>query len=235
MKNQPYFIEEGKNRYELGEIKNNTIHYDFGKVLNYLNAKGKLLFGEHFKLYPEDHNLLLKLCTYTVSDNEGCAKMGLDPKKGLLLSGPVGCGKTSLMKLIRHIVPHRKTYRIMPCRNVAFAFNNKGFEVIEKYQEPDPYCFDDLGVEPKGRYFGQDCNVMGEVILCRYDLFLRRQESQSLKTNSPSSHFNPCLTHITTNLNAEELEDRYGGRVRSRMRELFNVVGFDEKTGDKRK
>lgn len=228
MKNQPYFIEESKTRFKLGEIKNNMIQYDFGKVMVYLNHKGKQLFGAHFRIYHEDHSLLFKLCTYIISDKEGCKKLGLDPKKGLLLSGPVGCGKTSLMKLVRHIAPHKKFYKMMPCRNVVFAFNNAGFKVIEKYQEPDRFCFDDLGIEPKGRHFGQDCNVMGEVILCRYEAFLRRQESQSLKP--PTSG----LTHITTNLNAQELEDRYGSRVRSRMRELFNLVGFDEQAKDKR-
>ena len=34
---------------------------------------------------------------------------------------------------------------------------------------------------------------------------------------------------------AEELEERYGNRVRSRMRELFNLIAFDTKAGDKRK
>ena len=37
-----------------------------------------------------------------------------------------------------------------------------------------------------------------------------------------------------TNLNAEELEARYGGRVRSRLREMFNLIGFDESSKDKR-
>ncbi len=41
-------------------------------------------------------------------------------------------------------------------------------------------------------------------------------------------------THATTNLNAQELEDRYGNRVRSRMRELFNLVAFDKGRKDKR-
>ncbi|HET8839725.1 MAG TPA: ATPase, partial [Flavobacteriaceae bacterium] len=148
MENRIYFIEEGKNRYELGEIVNNVIQYDFGKVLVYLNHKGKQLFGKHFRIYHEDHNLLFKLCTYIISDKEGCEKLGLDHQKGLLLSGPVGCGKTSLMKLIRGIVPQKKTFKMMPCRNVVFAFNNKGFEVIEKFQEQNQYCFDDLGIEP---------------------------------------------------------------------------------------
>lgn len=225
MKDQLYYIQEGSVRYELGEIKNRMIHYDFGKVRIYLNAKGKLLFGKHFKIHPEDHGLLYKLCTYVISDREGCVKIGLDPDKGLLLSGPVGCGKTSLMKLIRHLASYKRTYKMAPSRNIVFTFNNTGFGTIEKYHSPDQYCFDDLGIEPKGRYFGQDCNVMGEIILSRYEIFSQSREKISGKV---------VQTHITTNLNAEELEDKYGMRVRSRMRGMLNLISFDESSKDKR-
>ena len=37
------------------------------------------------------------------------------------------------------------------------------------------------------------------------------------------------LIHVTTNLNAHEFEDRYSNRVRSRMRELFNLIAFKRK------
>ena len=33
---------------------------------------------------------------------------------------------------------------------------------------------------------------------------------------------------------AEELEDLYGNRVRSRMRQLFNLIAFDKESLDKR-
>jgi hypothetical protein len=43
------------------------------------------------------------------------------------------------------------------------------------------------------------------------------------------------ILDATTNLNAAELEGRYGNRVRSRMRELFNLLAFDKGSLDKRK
>jgi energy-coupling factor transporter ATP-binding protein EcfA2 len=195
--------------------------YDFPKILVYLNAKGKLLFGEKFKIYEEDKDIILKLSSYFIKDKKSCQKSGIDVEKGLLLSGPVGCGKTSLMKLLRHLVPLQRPYEMIPCRNVTFSFNHLGYKTIEDYGNTKFYCFDDLGVEPPGRFYGKDCNVMGEVLLSRHELFL--QTKHKIKT------------HATTNLNAEELEDRYGNRVRSRMRELFNLVAFDETAGDKRK
>ncbi|MDT0687353.1 ATPase [Salegentibacter sp. F188] len=217
----PSKITEGGVEYSLGKFDGKSVLYDFPKILVYLNAKGKLLFGEKFKIYEEDRDIILKLSSYFIKDKKSCQKSGIDVEKGLLLSGPVGCGKTSLMKLLRHLVPLQRPYEMIPCRNVVFSFNHLGYKTIEDYENNKLFCFDDLGVEPPGRFYGKDCNVMGEVLLSRHELFL--QTNQKVKT------------HATTNLNAEELEERYGNRVRSRMRELFNLVAFEEGAGDKRK
>jgi DNA replication protein DnaC len=219
MKNlQPNIIVENGVKYTLGDLKGNQIRYDFDKMLVYLDAKGKLLFGDNFKIWDEDQEILFKLCNYFIKEEVNCKKLDIDIHKGILLSGPVGCGKTSLMKLLPYAVPHLKNYELIPTRNITFAFNHTGYKTIEFFGNTKFYCFDDLGLEPTGRNFGKDCNVMGEIILSRYDLFL----SYKMKT------------HATTNLNAHELEVRYGDRVRSRMRQLFNLIAFDEKSKDKR-
>tara|TARA_Y100001001_G_scaffold150626_1_gene161456 strand:+ start:1663 stop:2325 length:663 start_codon:yes stop_codon:yes gene_type:complete len=215
----PHIITEGAVEYPLGTLNGNNILYDFEKILIYLEAKGKLLFGKDFMIYEEDRDVLFKLSNYAIRDFGSCRKMAIDPNKGVLLSGPVGCGKTSLMKLIRYITPHYRPYEIIPARNIVFGFNHIGFRSIEDYGDGNFYCFDDLGVEPDGRHFGTDCNVMGEILLSRYDLFMETG----------------IRTHATTNLNARELEQRYGNRVRSRMRQLFNLIAFDAHTKDKRK
>jgi len=214
----PSKIIEGGVEYSLGRFDGKSVQYDFPKILVYLNAKGKILFGEKFKIYKKDKDILLKLCSYFIKDKENCKKFDIDLDKGLLLTGPVGCGKTSLMKLLHFLVPHQRKYVVMPCRNIVFAFNHLGYKTIEDYGESNFFCFDDMGVEPMGRHYGKDCNVIGEILLSRYDLFLETK----------------LKTHATTNLNAEELEERYGNRVRSRMRELFNLIAFDKKAGDKR-
>ena len=38
-----------------------------------------------------------------------------------------------------------------------------------------------------------------------------------------------------THLNTKELENKYGGRVRSRLRAMFNLISFNAETTDKRK
>lgn len=214
----PSEIIEGGNTYSLGKVQGKKIMYDFDKMLVYLDVKGKLLFGDKFKIIKEDHALLFKLCNYIIGDLENCGSAHIDPKKGILLTGPVGCGKTSIMKLLRHLTPHIKKYELFPCRNVVFSFNGLGYRVIEDYGNSGYYFFDDLGVEPVGKHYGKDCDVMGEILISRHDLFIRTG----------------IRTHITTNLTSDEIEERYGHRVRSRMRELFNLVAFDPQSEDKR-
>jgi len=219
MNPRPHIKTEGTSNFQIGEIKNNTVHYDFEKIKTYLNIKGHLLFGKDFKIYKEDEALLFKLCCYFIQDHFSCSKMGIDTNKGLLISGPVGCGKTSLMKLLPHLAPHKTNYEMIPTRNIVFSFNASGFQVLEKYNETKNFCFDDLGIEPTGSHYTKECNVMGEILLSRYDIFIE----------------NKFKTHITSNLNALELEKKYGNRVRSRLREMFNLISFDENSADKRK
>lgn len=213
-------ILEGGVEYSLGHFDGQFMQYDFKKMLVYLDAKGKLLFGKKFKIYKSDRPIIRRLCAYIIEDQHSCAVYKIDPEKGLLLTGPVGCGKTSLMKLLRHLVPAKPTYEMIPTRNVVFSFHHLGYKTVEDYGNSGYFCFDDLGAEPVGRFYGEDCNVLGEVLLSRYELF--RTTRGRIKT------------HATTNLNAQELEDLYGNRVRSRMRELFNLIDFDEGTPDKR-
>lgn len=228
-KQLPHIITEGTIQYHLGNLKGNTIQYDFQKILTYLDAKGKLLFGKNFKIHSEDEVILYKLSTYFIRDYANCKKLNIDPNKGLLLSGPVGCGKTTLMKLLPYITPHLPKHKVVPARNIVFDFNKTGFQVIEDYGNNGLYCFDDVGVEPTGRHYGQDCNVMGEILLSRYDEFVCN--------NVQHPPFGGIIggLHATTNLNAKELETRYGNRVRSRMRQMFNLIAFHKESDDKRR
>ena len=198
--------------------------------LSIIQTRGKEIFGEHFCVYPEDVEVVQKLVTWFLQDELLANHYNINLHKGILLTGPIGCGKTSLMSLMRLLVPEQHRFGIKSCREITFDFIKDGYEVIQRYgshsyittsaqPQPHTYCFDDLGAESTFKYYGNQCNVMGEILLSRYDHFI-------------SNHM---LTHATTNLSASELEEYYGNRVRSRMREMFNLIAFDGGAKDKRK
>ena len=57
-KPKPHIIIEGNTPYCIGELQGKEVIYDFDKILAYLNIKGKLLFGDRFKLFDEDREIL---------------------------------------------------------------------------------------------------------------------------------------------------------------------------------
>ena len=203
------------------EIKS---HYNYQEIILWLEKKGLELYGNHFKILEIDYPIIYKLIAYFLKDEITCFQLNIDLNKGILLSGPVGSGKTTLMNLMKTLTPTEHKFYIKPCRDISFEFIQEGYEVIHKYSKgklyPDPktICFDDLGTEKNLKYYGNECNVMAEIILSRYDIFISKK----------------IYTHITTNLSASEIETAYGNRVRSRLRNMLNLIAFDKSTKDKR-
>ena len=127
------------------------------------------------------------------------------------------------------LLPNEHRFPVKTCRDISFEFQKDGLDVIHRYSKrsfsitpgskiPKPICFDDLGAEQNLKHFGSECNVMAEILLSRYDLFI----SDNL------------ITHITSNLAAADIEKMYGQRVRSRLREMVNVMSFPANVSDKR-
>ncbi|MEZ2446093.1 hypothetical protein AB6805_30470 [Chitinophaga sp. RCC_12] len=149
-------------------------------------------------------------------------------KKGLLLCGGVGTGKTTLMKAF--MFNKRRCYTVLSSRFIASKYADIGAGVIETYggnlnisssadtfyQSEIGICIDDLGTEETKKNYGNQSNVIADIILNRYD----------------NSQIPWHYTHITSNLNAVEIEQAYGTRVRSRLREMFNLIPM---TGEDRR
>ncbi|WP_312324635.1 ATPase [Soonwooa sp.] len=204
------------------------MRYDYSKIMPWFRRKASRFLGKEYYITEEEKSILFATIAYMLNDDLVAKEMNFDLNKGILLSGPIGCGKTSLFKILRYCKFPRAKYNIVSTRSVVTEFIRDGYPVLEKYTNavaigelvsPKTYCFDDLGVEAASKFYGNDCNVMAEILLTRYDLFVEKK----------------LLTHVTTNLTASEIEHQYGNRLRSRMREMFNVFGFDNFVEDKRK
>ena len=138
------------------QLHSNTIQFD--KCLEFLDKAGKEFFHPKFRIWEEDHYIIFKLLVYFYKDKVNAAKHDIDLNKGILLTGPVGCGKTSLMTILRFILAPKEQYIMKSTRDITLEFIQDGFPVIYKYSKssfqqksgelvPKTYCFDDLGVE----------------------------------------------------------------------------------------
>ncbi len=202
--------------------------YDYSKILEWLLKVGTEHLGKNFEIPENEKTIILSMLAWFLEDELLAKEMNIDLKKGIMLSGPIGCGKTTLFQLMRKLPKGRKNFMMASTRQIVSEFMQSGYEILEKYSRgslyndyrtPKNYCFDDLGSESASKYFGNDCNVMAEILVTRYDIFKEKG----------------IITHLTTNLTAGEIETIYGNRLRSRMREMFNLFGYDEGSGDKRR
>lgn len=151
---------------------------------------------------------------------------GYSFKKGLLVRGKIGCGKSLLFKGLEELLRcfriefdtdidnHLKTFVSKSSNWIAREYAKNGFEIFNPYH---PYgdiesyglisndlFIDDLGTEPILGHYGNPINVIAELIQLRYD--------------------GKYITHATTNLDAIALKTTYGERVFSRMKEMFNDI-----------
>ena len=202
------------------EVINGVRHFNYRKTMFFLFQQGQKKFGSNFRIEKEDIPVINKLILYAINEKEQCEKYGIDLSKGILLSGPIGCGKTSWLHLIQTLCSPEEKFMIKSTRDIAFEFNRDGYEIINQYGKKHRIlCLDDIGIEQNIKFFGNECNTIAEVLLHRYELLMHHQ----------------IVTHATTNLSASQLEKLYGNRVRSRLRSMFNLISFPASAQDKRK
>jgi hypothetical protein len=191
---------------------------------------GQIIYGLDFRLYKEDKDVILQLYAYFTGDIPLCKHYDIDLRKGLFLSGKTGVGKTVHMKLVRQFMAFKERFKMKTCQSLSLEYMDQGSPIIMQYGRNyvdyidhntihQSYCFDDLGTEDEVRHFGTQTNVMGQIILMRYELFQGRQ----------------VLTHFTSNLTAPQIEKYYGDRVRGRLRQMCNWIQYTADSTDKRK
>ncbi len=131
--------------------------------------------------------------------------------KGIVLLGKTGRGKSFPFEILWRII-HPKDelkFRKASCIDIVNNYNINGPEILKDYLAGN-YLFDDLGTEENGMHYGNRINVMDQLIQLRYQGFY-----QGFKT------------YFTTNLDATRIEERYGERSFSRLKEMCKWLPFD--------
>jgi len=197
--------------------------------LDYEQLREKVLSeNPNYILDADNTEIFEMLCLY-FSGDESFEMQGdsFSLKKGIMLYGAVGCGKTSLMRMFSE-----NTFRpfcITPCRKIADGYATDGSISLYYYSttvkvQPKMNngfseigrCYDDLGTENSKKNYGNEVNVMQDILYKVYD-------------NNVIGNF-----HLTTNIIGDDIEQYYGVRIRSRLREMFNVIPFKSDVKDRR-
>ncbi len=172
---------------------------------------------------------MLKVCYQKVVSNRGKSYIDDDKtnnaikkaakwltgnhKVGLLLYGGVGNGKSTLTIAICNLIDllNEQTWgsgsvdivTALNLANVAINDSNR-FDRIKKAEK---LIIDDLGTEPSSvKNWGNEISPVTEILYYRYDRML--------------------FTVVTSNLNDNEIKERYGIRIADRIDEMFDKVFF---------
>lgn len=185
--------------------------------------------GKPFQLTEWNKEVVGALCLYFAGDERfNKAGQDLSLNKGILLLGVPGVGKTHLMNFFSKN-PHA-SYIIPTCKTISEKYVNgwtrDGLSTIEFYsglQDAEVghvydqinlgICFGDLGAESDGKNYGNTRNVIEEIVFNRYESKL------------PFKY-----THFTSNLDAQMIGNKYGERMRDRLREMCNIFVLDGKS-----
>ena len=204
-------------------------NYDLVKGLMELRSINK--FKPSFVIDNNNRFVFELMCRYFGEDKDFvsmCAGAGIENaslKKGIMLCGVFGTGKSWMMKLFS--INQRQCFDIVSSKEISEDYRRDKNDdpsqdvlhkyIVEKqnafddpsvfYQTKRGWCIDDIGAEDLKNNFGNKKNVIGDIIEIRYQ----------------SGEYGQSF-HATTNLTAAQIDEYYGGRIRSRMREMFNFI-----------
>lgn len=243
-------IEQEKFNREYWERLTNQAqakHFTAEELRNRL-LRTKNTKGEWFRIGDDNRAQVNALCLYFANDSR-LESYGYSHSKGIMLMGPLGVGKSHMMTFFMQ--NQKASYVVAPCRKIENNWNTTDMtqenaidwigyygRTIPGALNSNPYghqhlgaCFDDLGTETiPSKRFGEEKNVMAEIILSRYD----RIQQEHMTNMDDQYRFKNHHTHFTTNKNAEQIEQLYGDRVRDRLKEMCNIIVFPETTKSRR-
>ncbi len=209
------------NCEEAQEEKNqkNKFHIEQGKkIISKIRAVKNCGFGKRYKdksfiNYDKSRNLkAYKLCLEYAKNIEERLKDG----RGLFLTGNIGTGKTHLAAGIVDYIARIKKRKIS-CQiayitsvdllaQIRMSFNTKGQDIVGYFEEADLLIIDDLGVEKVTDWVNE---ILYKIIDHRYN---------ELKP-----------TIFITNLKEDEIKEKIGERVTSRIFEMCKGIEFTGK------
>ena len=137
---------------------------------------------------------------------------------GLLVSGGCGVGKTALVRAVARAFGHHRFVNLADREDVE-KLSDEWQELWSENLHEENVVLDDVGAELPENEFGVRIEPVAVFVAARHSRCLRKSPFPRL--------------FMTTNLSAGELDNRYGGRMYSRLKDLcvpLKLVGNDKRT-----
>lgn len=209
-----------------------TKYENASKIVYLILYKHLEKFGKK-PFFDDDMKKLYRLLTYYFTQNkefenasfkakieDGFYEQKYSLKKGLLLMGYPGRGKTYAMEYIFSPFANRffpdLRYVKYNAFNIVQACEEEGSKALFRYQQsfyrdykPRHIYIDEIGAEaPQVQHYGNKIQPILSILHTRHKQFIE----------------NGAITHATTNLDLNGLEQHYDFRIKSRIFELFNII-----------
>ena len=186
------------------------------------------------KAYKKNNKKIIKrvekdLLLYGNNIIDGVEHSDMKVSAHYLFQGVVGCGKTTLAKIIFNVCRYkgdsdnskstsfRKIYEdYLGFLGSTFTDKHTAIQDLSELMKKELLLLDDLGDEKPNTDAAHD--YIGGLLEKRYEY---------IKTGFPGNELN-CVTIITTNLNGKQIIDTYGSRVYDRLQEIFVICKFKD-------
>lgn len=223
--------ENEVNREELFQRANSNKHYDIWQkqrreqekneriekhkelalrcnakyMYNLMAWTSKNRYEKSLVLHEDNKPLIKTLCFYLSHDERFETELGYSFKKGLLIRGVSGLGKTYLVKCVEN--NELNPIYIVSMLDIADEVRMEGEYEVRPGDRNITYI-DDVGTEEATvNHFGTKINWFKNFI---EKIYLRNKTFYNLM--------------ISTNNSFAEIEEKYGFRVRSRVKDMFNII-----------
>lgn len=132
-------------------------------------------------------------------------------KRGIYLGGSCGNGKSTMMHAFSLVSDLLGIQVLRTSASKMVTWHLAGNNICDLPYNERVICIDDLGTEQaEVMVFGNKVSVMADFFEAAYN--------------------SDCFLFVTSNLGADEIESRYGERVRDRFREIFHSMKFSNES-----
>lgn len=191
--------EEVRKRRELQET------WTAKRMYQLMKWASKNTFDEDFVLNEHNEKLIKALCFFVSRDDRFKSELKFSTKKGLCIRGKSGIGKTHLVRCLES--NPLNSILTLSMLDITEEVKDTGQYEIQMGNNRLLYL-DDVGTEePVVKHYGTNISWFKNFI---ETIYLKQSQFANLI--------------ISTNNSFAEIQEKYGFRVRSRFKDMFNVI-----------